>query len=98
MSQIIAGRRIRHWAQINECSFVAGIYLLFWISRVFGRWPLRAALYPVVLWYMMTRPAGVFSTPPTACCAIRPPFMAATRHGSPSRGQARCRQCKEAAT
>lgn len=58
MSQIIAGRRIRHWAQINECSFVAGIYLLFWIIRVFGRWPLRAALYPVVLWYMMTRPAA----------------------------------------
>jgi predicted LPLAT superfamily acyltransferase len=58
MIQVIATRRIRHWAQINECSFVAGIYLLFWISRVFGRWPLRAALYPVVLWYMVTRPAA----------------------------------------
>jgi predicted LPLAT superfamily acyltransferase len=58
MSQIIAKRRIRHWAQINECSFVAGIYLLFWIIRVLGRWPLRAALYPVVLWYMMSRPAA----------------------------------------
>ena len=58
MSQIIANRRIQHWAQINECSFVAGIYLLFWIIRVLGRWPLRAALYPVVLWYMMTRPAA----------------------------------------
>jgi predicted LPLAT superfamily acyltransferase len=58
MSQGIANRRIRHWAQINECSFLAGIYLLFWIIRVFGRWPLRAALYPVVLWYMMTRPAA----------------------------------------
>jgi predicted LPLAT superfamily acyltransferase len=58
MSQSIANRPIRHWAQINECSFLAGIYLLFWIIRVFGRWPLRAALYPVVLWYMMTRPAA----------------------------------------
>jgi predicted LPLAT superfamily acyltransferase len=58
MSQIVAGSRIRHWAQIDECSFVAGLYLLFWIIRVFGRWPLRAALYPVVLWYMMTRPAA----------------------------------------
>ena len=58
MSQIMAKRRIRHWAQINECSFLAGIYLLFWIIRVLGRWPLRAALYPVVLWYMMTRPAA----------------------------------------
>jgi predicted LPLAT superfamily acyltransferase len=58
MSQVIAGSRIRHWAQIHECGFVAGIYLLFWIIRVFGRWPLRVALYPVVLWYMMTRPAA----------------------------------------
>ena len=58
MSEIIAARRVRHWAQINECSFVTGIYLLFWIIRVFGRWPLRAALYPVVLWYMITRPAA----------------------------------------
>jgi predicted LPLAT superfamily acyltransferase len=58
MSQVIAASGMRHWAQINECSFVAGIYLLFWIIRVFGRWPLRAALYPVVLWYMMTRPAA----------------------------------------
>ena len=58
MSQIMAKRRMRHWAQINECSFLAGIYLLFWIIRVLGRWPLRAALYPVVLWYMMTRPAA----------------------------------------
>ena len=58
MSQIIVDRPIRHWAQFNECSFVAGIYLLFWILRIFGRWPLRAALYPVVLWYMMTRPAA----------------------------------------
>ena len=58
MSEIIAARRVRHWAQINECSFIAGIYLLFWIIRVFGRLPLRAALYPVVLWYMMTRPTA----------------------------------------
>ena len=37
MSQIINGRRIRHWAQINECRFVAGIYLLFCGLR-FIRW------------------------------------------------------------
>jgi predicted LPLAT superfamily acyltransferase len=58
MSQIIAGTRVRHWAQINECSFTAGLYLLFWMIRIIGRRPLRAALYPVVLWYMMTRPAA----------------------------------------
>ena len=48
--------RGRHWASINEISFVAGMRLLFWICRVFGRWPFRAVLYPVLGWYMMTKP------------------------------------------
>jgi predicted LPLAT superfamily acyltransferase len=48
----------RHWASINEVSFVAGMRLLFWICRVFGRWPFRLALYPVLLWYIATKPAA----------------------------------------
>lgn len=48
--------RGRHWASINEISFVAGMRLLFWICRVFGRWPFRVVLYPVLGWYMMTKP------------------------------------------
>jgi predicted LPLAT superfamily acyltransferase len=48
----------RHWAQINEASFVAGMRCLFWICRVFGRWPFRLALYPVLAWYVMTQPAA----------------------------------------
>lgn len=47
----------RHWAAINEVSFVAGMRLLFWICRVFGRWPFRVVLYPVLLWYVATKPA-----------------------------------------
>jgi predicted LPLAT superfamily acyltransferase len=47
-----------HWAEINEFSFVAGMRLLFWLYRLFGRWPFRVALYPVVLWYMMAKPAA----------------------------------------
>ena len=39
----------RHWAQIEEVSFVAGIRLLFWLGRVLGRWPFRVVLYPVLL-------------------------------------------------
>jgi len=46
----------RHWAAINEVSFVAGMRLLFWICRVFGRWPFRAILYPVLAWYLATKP------------------------------------------
>jgi predicted LPLAT superfamily acyltransferase len=48
--------RGRHWASINEISFVGGMRLLFWICRVFGRWPFRAVLYPVLGWYLMTKP------------------------------------------
>ncbi|RJF97210.1 acyltransferase [Noviherbaspirillum saxi] len=46
----------RHWAQINEVSFVTGMRLLFWICRTFGRWPFRMVLYPVLAWYVMTKP------------------------------------------
>lgn len=45
-----------HWASINEISFVAGMRLLFWIARVFGRWPFRVFLYPILGWYVMTKP------------------------------------------
>ncbi|MDH3446481.1 MAG: acyltransferase, partial [Deltaproteobacteria bacterium] len=46
----------QHWAQINEFSFVAGMRLLFWLCRFFGRWPFRAVMYPVALWYVIARP------------------------------------------
>jgi predicted LPLAT superfamily acyltransferase len=46
----------RHWASLNESTFVAGMRLLFWVWRVLGRWPFRIALYPVLAWYVATRP------------------------------------------
>ena len=46
----------RHWAQIDEISFVAGIRLLFWLGRMLGRWPFRLVLYPVLLWYAGAKP------------------------------------------
>ncbi|MCC2960386.1 acyltransferase [Massilia sp. IC2-278] len=45
----------RHWAAINEASFVGGMRLLFWVCRVFGRWPFRVVLYPVLAWYVLTQ-------------------------------------------
>ncbi|MGH7796398.1 MAG: acyltransferase [Candidatus Binatia bacterium] len=58
MKQLFAPAHSRHWAHINEFSFIAGMRLLFWLCRVFGRWPFRAVLYPVVLWYMIAKPAA----------------------------------------
>lgn len=46
----------RHWAQIDEVSFVAGMRVLFWLGRVLGRWPFRVVLYPVLLWYAIAKP------------------------------------------
>ena len=46
----------QHWAQINEVSFIAGMRLLLWLARVFGRWPFRVVLYPVLLWYLVANP------------------------------------------
>ncbi|UMR30534.1 acyltransferase [Massilia sp. MB5] len=46
----------RHWAAINEVSFVAGMRLLFWVFRVAGRWPFRVLLYPVLGWYLLAMP------------------------------------------
>jgi len=51
-----ADNQTRHWASINELSFVTGMRLLFWIYRVFGRWPFRCVLYPVLLWYVLSQP------------------------------------------
>jgi predicted LPLAT superfamily acyltransferase len=47
-----------HWASISESSFVGGMRLLFWICRVAGRWPFRIVLYPVLAWYVLTKPAA----------------------------------------
>lgn len=46
----------QHWASFNELSFVTGMRLLFWIFSLFGRWPFRFVLYPVLLWYVLTKP------------------------------------------
>ena len=58
MTAPIVAAKDRHWAQINEASFVAGMRLLFWIYRMFGRWPFRVVLYPVLAWYMIAKPAA----------------------------------------
>lgn len=46
----------RHWAHIGESTFIGGIWLLFTVHRLLGRWPFRFCLYPVVAIYWATRP------------------------------------------
>ena len=49
---------LKHWARIDESTFVLGIRLLFWICKTFGRWPFRLFLYPVIVWYVATKPVA----------------------------------------
>lgn len=49
-------RRAQHWSSMNESTFVAGIWLLYAIYRIFGRWPFRLCMAPVVAIYWILRP------------------------------------------
>ena len=44
----------RHWASLEETSFIWGIRVLVWVYRVFGRWVFRLFLRPVVSYYFLT--------------------------------------------
>jgi predicted LPLAT superfamily acyltransferase len=48
-------RRVPHWAELGESTFVTGIWLLWAVYRIAGRWPLRLLLYPVVMCYWAMR-------------------------------------------
>lgn len=45
----------RHWAQINEVGFLAGLRMMYWIGRIFGRGAFRIVVYPLVAWYILTK-------------------------------------------
>jgi predicted LPLAT superfamily acyltransferase len=47
-----------HWSRIPEATFAPGIRVLLALYSVFGRRAFRAALWPVVLWYALARPAA----------------------------------------
>ena len=48
----------QHWAHMNEFSFIAGMRFLFWVYRWLGRGPFRIVLYPVLIGYLITKPAA----------------------------------------
>jgi len=49
---------VKHWAQIGENTFAAGIWFFYGLHRLAGRRVLRLALWPVVLFYALTQPAA----------------------------------------
>jgi predicted LPLAT superfamily acyltransferase len=58
MTRPLLETRREHWAQISEFGSVAGMRLMFSTCRILGRWPFRVVLYPVLIWYMITKPAA----------------------------------------
>lgn len=46
----------QHWAYMGESTSVVGIWLLYWVHRLLGRWPFRICVYPVVLMYWLLNP------------------------------------------
>jgi predicted LPLAT superfamily acyltransferase len=49
-------RDARHWAAIGENTSVGGIRFLLFVHRIFGRWPFRVAVFPVVFVNWLLRP------------------------------------------
>ena len=45
-----------HWADLGESTFVAGIWFMYGVYRLFGRLPFRLFLFPVVSYYWLTKP------------------------------------------
>jgi len=58
LTQTLSTPRSAHWARLDEFSFLAGMRVLVWLYRMLGRWPFRMVLYPVVFWYMITKPVA----------------------------------------
>ena len=48
----------RHWADLGETTFVGGTWMLYGVYRLFGRWPFRLCLYPVVFAYWLASPVA----------------------------------------
>ncbi|QJR80942.1 acyltransferase [Alteromonas pelagimontana] len=46
----------RHWSRIQEAGTLTGMQLVFVIYRVFGRWIFSLMMYPVALYFVISRP------------------------------------------
>ena len=88
MMQPSSETRRQHWAQISEFGSVAGMRVMFSICRILGRWAFRVVLYPVLLWYMATKPEARASSRDylrriatfQGACRIKPGRVTVLRH------------------
>lgn len=44
-----------HWAALSEAGLSAGLWFLYWVYRCGGRWLYRLILWPVALYFALTR-------------------------------------------
>ncbi len=56
MSSAKPAPRALHWAAMGETTFAAGIWLLYAVHRLTGRWLFRLLMAPVVLLHWLSRP------------------------------------------
>jgi predicted LPLAT superfamily acyltransferase len=56
-AQASAHASTRHWSDMGETTFALGIWLMYAIYRVFGRWPFLVCLYPVAAVHWLLRPS-----------------------------------------
>lgn len=81
-----APRQARHWAQVQENTWVGGILFLLAVHRWLGRWPFRVAVFPVVCINWLLRPSlrraslGYLSRIEAARGAAPPPPSMSLRH------------------
>lgn len=57
MKEAVSPQLARHWAQMGESTFVVGIWLLYWVHRLTGRWLFRVCMAPVVLVHWLANPS-----------------------------------------
>ncbi len=58
MSAVGGAPRPVHWATLGEAGLSAGLWLLWFVHRLFGRWAFRALMAPATLWFVAARPVA----------------------------------------
>ena len=74
-------RRTTHWANVAEGGFAFGMWFLYAVQRVLGRWPFRVVLAPVVVYYVLKhRLARTSSREYFTRLGLTPSFGTSFRH------------------
>ena len=44
-----------HWSSMKEAGTLTGMRVVYWVYRIFGRWMFSMMMYPVALYFLITR-------------------------------------------